>query len=285
MLHTLSLAGILLLIGSNASAQQDPQDVFAEMLEESLAEDLGKQSTEDLVEIVNKPGMTNATDDRLGGGEFNPLMSIDEDCLGEAIKVRTQMVGVEQAKRDIAMWQKKLENKEMSEYDFWKEVVQCKDYCAMIMIDTMSCYTDAAASRYRGIFMFDTGVAKYQAVTKGDRASGNRTHRNDATLRQIVAMMKASPKEHIMLEGRASPVGNDEANFRLSGHRSDSIRQELLNQGIAENRIHYRWIGEGEPQYRRTLARKYQIQDKYDHFGEQSLNQSVTVYVFLPNDG
>ena len=88
-----------------------------------------------------------------------------------------------------------------------------------------------------------------------------------------------------MLEGRASRVGNAEANFRLSGHRSDAIRQELLNQGIPASRIHYRWIGEGEPYYRHGLSDKYQILDKYLEFGEQTMNQSVTVYVYRPNDG
>jgi outer membrane protein OmpA-like peptidoglycan-associated protein len=77
-------------------------------------------------------------------------------------------------------------------------------------------------------------------------------------------------------------VGNDAANFRLSGYRSNSVVSELEGAGIPSSRIHYRWIGEGEPYYKPWLVNKYQIRNKYDEFGGQTLNQSVTVYVFTP---
>lgn len=281
-------AGLLVgLFGlGSVQAGTDGLDNWNEMFVEAAQEvRLSKTAERGLRRFVDTPGMSDTNDRSKSGGEANPLLQIDDPCIKEAIVMRTKMVGVEQAERDIAKWQKKLDNKTMTELQFWTEVAECKDYCTRILIDAMNCYTDAGARRFRGLILFDTGVASYQPTTRGDRASNWKSHPNRDTLRKTVNTLKADPKKHVLLEGRASRVGNDEANFRLSGHRADSVRNELLSAGIPAHRIHYRWIGEGEPYFRPWLVDKYQVRNLFDNYGIQTTNQSVTVYIYTPISG
>lgn len=265
--------------------KDDPMAEFIGMLDEELTKDLGTDATEDLIDIVNVPATTTMTNERKGGGatgsEQNPLM---DDCLAEAIEVRTAAVGVAQAKADIAKWKAKLAAKDLTEYEFWAEVVQCKDYCARILVDSMNCYTKASASKVKGIILFDTGVRSYQPRTQGTRGSGYRPHDNDRVLNTVITMLRGRPDYHVMLEGRASRIGSDATNFTLSAHRSDAVKSALIERGIDASRIHWRWIGEGEPYFRQSLASVYKVTDYLRDYGEQGLNQSVTIYLYAPKN-
>ena len=266
---------------STIASAQDTTDIFGDMLDDKVL-NLSEDATKDLADILATPGLTNNVDAE-NKGEVNALMGIgDKHCLAEAVLVRTAMVGKEQAEEDIAKWKKLLESGEMSEMAYWQHIIECKDYCAKVMVDAISCYQEEASKRFRGIFLFDTGVGTYQEVTQGDRASGGHTHNNERVMAQVVATLKANPGDHIMLEGRASRVGNDEVNFRLSGTRSEAIKDELVKRGVPLDRVHYRWVGVGEPHYRKGMAQQYQIYDKLQSFGQQTLNQSVTVYIYQP---
>jgi hypothetical protein len=282
--RTWTLPAGLLAVGvatATVARAQDTTDIFGDMLDQKVL-GLSEEATKDLADMLAKPGITNNTEAE-NKGEVNVLMGLgDKHCLTEAVLVRTAMVGKEQAEKDIAKWKKLLNSGEMSEMSYWQHITECKDYCAQVMVDAMACYQEEASKRFRGIFLFDTGVGSYQQVTQGDRASGGRTHNNERVMAQVVATLKANPGDHILLEGRASRVGNDEVNFRLSGTRSEAIKDELVKRGVPLNRVHYRWVGVGEPHYRTGMAKQYQIFDKFESFGEQTLNQSVTVYIYQP---
>ncbi|GEM_PF-5734080 len=267
--------------GGALAGEPDPLDIFGQMVDERTIGGLDQDATEKLAKIMATPGLTNNSD-KEHGFETNPLMNLEQECLLKAVEARTALVGLEQATADIEKWNTMLESGSMTEFEYWTHVTECQDYCAKVMVDAVNCYIDSAATRFRGIFLFDTGVGSYMPITKGDSASNGRTHDNERVMQQVVQTLKGIPTDHVLLEGRASSVGDDEANFRLSGTRSDAIRQELLGRGIPEDRIHYRWIGQGQPSYRPGLAAKYQITDKYSDFGQQTLNQSVTVYIFRP---
>ena len=285
-----AIVPLLALILASGAHANDDIDIFGDMLKEkalegSDSEFLSPQAAQDFAAILNTPGLLN-NDRSENNQESNTLMDIGgKHCLAEAVLLRTKMVGRAQAEKDIAKWKALLDKGELTEMGFWQKAVECKDYCAKVLVDTVDCYQNEASKRFRGIFLFDTGVGRYQEVTKGDRASQFKTHNNERVMKQVVATLKANPKDHIMLEGRASRTGNDEVNFRLSGTRSDSIQAELVRRGVPSSRIHYRWLGEGEPYYRREMAQKYQITDKFDAFGGQTLNQSVTVYIYQPAGG
>jgi len=278
---SLLVACVVASVGTTMVHAQETTDIFGEMLQQRSLE-LSDQATKDLADILAKPGLINNTEAEQKG-EVNALMNLgDKHCLAEAVVLRTSMVGKAQAEKDIAKWKKLLDGGEMSEMAYWQHIMECKDYCAQVMVDAIGCYQEEASKRFRGIFLFDTGVGSYQQVTQGDRASAGRTHNNERVMAQVVATLKANPGDHIMLEGRASRVGNDEVNFRLSGTRSEAIKDELVQRGVPLDRVHYRWVGAGEPRYRLDMASKYQIADKFEAFGAQTLNQSVTVYIYQP---
>ena len=81
---------------------------------------------------------------------------------------------------------------------------------------------------------FDTG----SAVLRPD--SGEQ-------LNNIVAILTAYPNLHIKIGGYTDNTGDSQANLALSQARADSVRQDLINRGISENRIEAQGYGEQYP--------------------------------------
>lgn len=274
---------ILLPLTVATAASPAARDAFGAMLDKEITKeapkDLSNRDVAALKEIVTYPGITGHGDDQ--DKESNPLMKVE--CITEAIKIRTQMVGATQARSDIGKWQAKLASGAMSEGEYWKNILECKDYCAQIMVDALNCYVQSAARQYRGIFLFDYGVGDYQPQTTGDAHAAGRIHDNERVMTQLVANLAEHADEHVLLEGRASRNGDPVSNQRLSGKRSGAVKAELVRRGVPDSRIHFRWIGEGEPYFRLSLAQLYQIADKFEAFGQDTMNQSVTVYIFTPS--
>ncbi len=71
---------------------------------------------------------------------------------------------------------------------------------------------------------FDTGKAELKSDTQ-------------ATLREIVAMLKAAPTLKIAIEGHTDNVGAAAANKTLSEERAKTVMKAVLNGGIAANRL------------------------------------------------
>lgn len=255
---------------------------FGDMFDNKIrgaATGVSEVKQEELVAVLTQARVTNHnTEDN--GKEVNLLLTMDDQCVEKAVAFHTARVGAQQAESDIAEWTAKMKGGAMSEMEYWNKVMECKDYCARIMVDALDCYVRAGAKRFRGMFLFDYGVGDYQAVTKGDARSNNKVHNNERLMTSLVAALEAHPEDHVLLEGRASRSGNDVSNFSLSGKRAGAIRDELLRRSINPERIHYRWIGEGEPYFRTGLADLYKVSEDYTNFGQDTMNQSVSVYIF-----
>lgn len=253
-------------------------DAFDQKIRSSAA-GVAPQSQAQLVEVINHARVTNhSTEDN--GKEVSLLMTLDEQCVQKAVAYHTARVGPKQAEADIALWTEKLRGGQMSEMEYWTQVMECKDYCAQIMVDALDCYVRAGATRFRGMFLFDYNIGDFQPVTQGDARSNFRKHNNERLLSALVEALKNNPGDQVMLEGRASRTGSDVSNFKLSGKRAGAVREELIRRGITDDRIHYRWIGEGEPYYRLSLAELYKVVDDYTSFGQDTMNQSVSIYIF-----
>jgi len=68
-----------------------------------------------------------------------------------------------------------------------------------------------------------------------------------AALEQLVAMMNQKPDYRIVLEGHTDSSGPADYNQKLSGYRAQSVKNYLLQRGIAEDRIETRGYGESQP--------------------------------------
>lgn len=243
---------------------------------------LSQRATQGLQDMLDEPGISDTNDHRRSMSEANPLMQIDNQCLRDAIVAQTREVGRSVTDSRLTQWAMSTSNRGRSEYQFWQDLMDtCPSPCGRLMGKLLSCYTDASSRRYKGLFVFDTGVSGYEPITRGGNPYGRRYNNRD-TLAQVLNRLRNHRSEHVLLEGRASLVGNDQANWGLSKHRASNITALLVRNGIAEHRIHYRWVGEGEPYIRLPLARKYGIENHYHHLGEQMLNQSVAVFTYSP---
>lgn len=69
--------------------------------------------------------------------------------------------------------------------------------------------------------------------------TGSATLRPDSQeqLRNIAAILKANPEVNVKIGGYTDNTGDPAANLRLSQQRADTVRQQLVNLGIAANRV------------------------------------------------
>jgi outer membrane protein OmpA-like peptidoglycan-associated protein len=106
--------------------------------------------------------------------------------------------------------------------------------------------------------------ASQQAMAGGTQPPANRSVEHEsgvffdwdqATLtpegRRVVAAIakqaSADPASQIALVGKADLSGSEAYNLRLSQRRADTVRNQLVAQGIDANRIQTRWVGDREP--------------------------------------
>ena len=81
---------------------------------------------------------------------------------------------------------------------------------------------------------FDTA----KAVLKAD---------GDATVKEIVAMLKAAPEMKISIEGHTDNVGTPTSNQKLSEARATAVMDAVVKAGIAKNRLSAKGLGQTTP--------------------------------------
>jgi outer membrane protein OmpA-like peptidoglycan-associated protein len=63
----------------------------------------------------------------------------------------------------------------------------------------------------------------------------------------VVAYLKAHPKTMVKIEGHTDKQGSADYNVELSQRRADAVREFLVNNGVALERITARGMGEDYP--------------------------------------
>lgn len=88
-------------------------------------------------------------------------------------------------------------------------------------------------------------------VTLGDTLfeTGNSQLKGNAfaNLGKLSAFLNQYPERNLVIEGHTDSVGNESSNQALSQRRADSVRQYLLQQGVAANRLTAFGKGEDAP--------------------------------------
>lgn len=67
------------------------------------------------------------------------------------------------------------------------------------------------------------------------------------TIRTAAEAMRETAALRATVIGRADSVGRDQPNLRLSRQRAISVRDALVREGIARERIDVRWTGDRRP--------------------------------------
>jgi outer membrane protein OmpA-like peptidoglycan-associated protein len=66
-------------------------------------------------------------------------------------------------------------------------------------------------------------------------------------LNTVAQVMRDFPDINVEVQGHTDDRGSDSFNMRLSGERAEAVRQYLVQQGIAQNRLTARGYGETMP--------------------------------------
>lgn len=85
-----------------------------------------------------------------------------------------------------------------------------------------------------GDVLFDTGKASLRPGAQRSVA-------------QLVQVLLQYPERRVLIEGFTDSVGSDEMNMDLSQRRAESFQRELMNGGVATDRIELRAWGEANP--------------------------------------
>jgi len=96
----------------------------------------------------------------------------------------------------------------------------------------------------------DTRPIEEKFVLRGvnfESGSAALTPDSYAVLDQVVKSLKAYPEVRVEIAGHTDNVGKDDYNLGLSQRRADSVKQYLVNAGIAADRIVARGYGESSP--------------------------------------
>ncbi len=85
-----------------------------------------------------------------------------------------------------------------------------------------------------GDVLFDTGKSSLQPGAQRSVA-------------QLVQVLIQHPERRVLIEGFTDSVGSEEMNMKLSQSRAETFQRELMNGGIAADRIEVRSWGEANP--------------------------------------
>ncbi len=97
-------------------------------------------------------------------------------------------------------------------------------------------------------------------------------------LATIIASPQMEAGGAIVLRGHSDSVGSDEVNLRASQSRAEAVRDYLLENGVAEERIRIIALGEMRP-----IAPNATLEGEPDEEG-RAANRRVEVFIAAPRD-
>src|SRR5690606_28622833 len=73
------------------------------------------------------------------------------------------------------------------------------------------------------------------------------TDKSEEQLKNIATIMKTFYYSEVKIGGYTDNTGSDEANLPLSQRRAETVKKELINMGVEENRIQAEGYGSQHP--------------------------------------
>lgn len=119
----------------------------------------------------------------------------------------------------------------------------CRDKEALALLEEArklaeSCRPPASAAPAKGVTV---------KTLYFDFAKSNFKPQADATLDEVVKMLKENPNARVELSGHTDMTGTDAANQKLSEERVQTVKRYLTSKGISESRIQAAAFGETKP--------------------------------------
>lgn len=132
-----------------------------------------------------------------------------------------------------------------------READQAQDAAERARLDADMAREDSDALRRQIAELNAKETERGLVVTLGDMLfeTGNSQLKGNAfaNLSKLSAFLNQYPERTLVIEGHTDSVGNESSNQALSQRRADSVRQYLLQQGVASNRLTAFGKGENAP--------------------------------------
>ncbi len=146
-------------------------------------------------------------------------------------------------------------NKENNKYEFTSpsgkkfQVAAITD--GFISITSLSGYSDALtlAGLDRNFYLGSLAIGETVLIDNlfFDFAKAHIRPESARSLNKLYDLLAASPKTEIMIVGHTDNIGNKQFNVKLSYQRTESVKQYLINKGIAADRIKVYGYGPNKP--------------------------------------
>lgn len=96
--------------------------------------------------------------------------------------------------------------------------------------------------------IYEEGEVKILDTVKFESGSATISPESHSLLDQVALTVKANPDiKKLRVEGHTDETGSREVNMRLSKQRAESVRQYLINRGVAPNRLRAEGYGPDKP--------------------------------------
>ena len=207
----------------------------------------------------------------------NPLL--EEECKKEALHLSVdrfaefkgladERAALQAAAEHIRMHQDFVQSHGISYSEYLRHISECRAFCAPVVASLIQCQVLSVSRSPHGIVLFPLG---------SDRVD---PRYEEGVLANLVSQLEKDPGGKVALVGRASRIGDLRTNRRLSARRALSVRDSLIELGVAPDRVETMWFGWEPPQISAWVADEYGLRDLYEREGELAVNQSVIAVVY-----
>jgi outer membrane protein OmpA-like peptidoglycan-associated protein len=189
-----------------------------------------------------------------------------------------------------------VKSNQMSITDMLRDLTNCKERCGKILNAVAGCYILGMKDYFQGFVFFNIGRYSVDLSFSGDKTHGEQFIDNSATLNRILHLVKNDPNLKMVLEARASLIGNPDGNEILTFNRVASVQNWFAAKGISNDRIQTIYLGEFGPYINESTLEAFRVKALYDKYSNASsnrdangnvvvdgLNQTVTIYL-IPKD-
>lgn len=208
--------------------------------------------------------------------DANPLVS--DDCHQQAMRQAVLHLAeqehldahdaVVKGRTHLAEREALIEEGEVTYADYIEHIAECKGFCGPLVKELMGCHVSAVRNLKHDIILFP--LDRYDIADEDSQRTIDRT----------AAVLTDEPTRKILLIGRASRIGKLGYNRRLSGLRANAVRDQLVVDGVAPERVRSLVFGYEPPQIDAEIAAAYGYAQLFARLGTAPVNQSVLMVVY-----
>ncbi len=241
-----------------------PGDAEAKQLEQMEVKFSGPAERPELYEVLT---LTKRSNPLLTENCRKEAANIAVSALAEA-KDLQEIEAVHMAAQHVSEKQAFVTENGISYADYFKHIIECKEFCRPLVAHLISCHVLAVANHEHGIVLFDYDSDHI----KSDYASG--------LIEEIAQRLGRDPGLRVLVVGRASRTGKLRYNRALSGRRALAVEDQLVAKGIGPARIRSMWFGWEEPQINEWIAEEYGLEREFREYDQLQMNQSVVMVLY-----